>query len=436
MTDPLRLSREVVACNYAAGLRFLRPPGQVPCIASPVALEPDGPGEVGQWGTWTLTCTLPEGGLSPAGALRCYVGNPLGASPSFQRLQGDDPAGEGFVTAWAGPRRLRVGTDLIGPGGLPLGNVIQVRAEGGPVPGGTEVRLVLGDRSQGGPGARLPPYDGPVGFWCSLDAAGDGRWADWADVPVLQVRSGPLASLRLVVPSLAVAGRQFRATLQGFDALGNPAPLQGTFVVSEAGRVLRCVAVPAGAGGLPQATFPLALEEVGVHRLQVRGEGLSGEGNPVEVLAQSPAWGLFWGEIHGHSWLSDGTADPEAYFRYGREVACLDFCALTDHDTWLTPEKWAIIRHVVQAHHRPREFVTLLGFEWSSGQFWTAPGRRFGHKNVYYVGETGPFFSHLDPRYDTPAKLWAALGPAQSITIAHHPAYPRDEFPCWGTDWT
>nr|MDO8135256.1 hypothetical protein [Candidatus Njordarchaeum guaymaensis] len=37
---------------------------------------------------------------------------------------------------------------------------------------------------------------------------------------------------------------------------------------------------------------------------------------------------IYWGDVHGHSALSDGTGSPEHHYYYGRYVACLDYCAL------------------------------------------------------------------------------------------------------------
>ena len=46
-----------------------------------------------------------------------------------------------------------------------------------------------------------------------------------------------------------------------------------------------------------------------------------------------PEYRLFFGEMHGHTDLSDGETDIDAYFRNIRDRAGLDFAALTDHDT-------------------------------------------------------------------------------------------------------
>jgi hypothetical protein len=129
---------------------------------------------------------------------------------------------------------------------------------------------------------------------------------------------------------------------------------------------------------------------------------------------------VLWADLHGHSNFSDGTGTPEDYFRYARDVAALDVSALTDHDhvgAWFldaNPPRWEEIRRQVRDFHEPGRFVTLLGFEWTN---WI-----YGHRHVLYFGDEGELLSSVDARYDTPAKLWAALRGRAALTIPHHPA--------------
>ncbi len=76
-----------------------------------------------------------------------------------------------------------------------------------------------------------------------------------------------------------------------------------------------------------------------------------------------------FGEIHGHTGLSDGWGDLDAYFVAARDLARLDFCAVTDHDhggvgrdeLWV--EKWKHIQQKVAEYHDEGQFVTILGYE-------------------------------------------------------------------------
>jgi hypothetical protein len=157
-------------------------------------------------------------------------------------------------------------------------------------------------------------------------------------------------------------------------------------------------------------------------RLSIRGldalDGLETRVNPIVV--RNSGQRLAWGDLHGHSQLSDGTGTPEDYFGYARDVARLDIIALTDHDHWSVrpldeaPEAQARIADAVRAFNEPGRFVTLPGYEWTS---WL-----HGHRHVLYFEEEAPIFSAIDPATDRPDELWNALRGKLALTFAHHSA--------------
>jgi hypothetical protein len=166
--------------------------------------------------------------------------------------------------------------------------------------------------------------------------------------------------------------------------------------------------------------------EPGIYRIRGRATGeladFEAESNPLVVRDAIPT--LLWADLHGHSSLSDGTGTPDDYFEYARDVAALDIIALTDHDHWgmrfldAAPELWQRIRQATQRFHRPGEFVTLLGYEWTS---WLQ-----GHRHVLYFSDpsdpAAEILSSMDPRYQTPDQLWSALSGRAALTFAHHSA--------------
>jgi hypothetical protein len=184
---------------------------------------------------------------------------------------------------------------------------------------------------------------------------------------------------------------------------------------------------------LPRETA-LASSDRGVTRVEVRlggtdivrvhvegPHGLAANTNPLVVSPEPQR--ILWADLHGHTNFSDGTGLPEDYFRYARDVAALDVCALTDHDHWgmvplsKSPRMWDEIRAQVARFDEPGTFVALLGFEWTN---WVS-----GHRHVVYFGDdpaTGSILSSIDREYETPALLWAALDQSAALTIAHHPA--------------
>ena len=51
-----------------------------------------------------------------------------------------------------------------------------------------------------------------------------------------------------------------------------------------------------------------------------------------KYFPEKSEYNIYFGELHGHSNLSDGGVDIDSYFLNVRDNAHLDFCALSDHD--------------------------------------------------------------------------------------------------------
>ncbi len=258
-------------------------------------------------------------------------------------------------------------------------------------------------------------------FWIAVDGDGDGTRSFLLDSPGIDVLAGPAAQLQVTLPSIARPGETFRVTVAVLDALGSAGvSTTGEVIFDELPPGLELperVVLGVESGG--SATLDAVAREPGVIRLHARGPGgLEAESNPLLVSATGPR--ILWGDLHGHSSLSDGTGTAEDYFRYARDVAALDVIALTDHDHWgipplsSTPENWEEIRRQVRRFHVPGRFVTLLGYEWTS---WV-----HGHRHVLYFDDDGEVYSAVDPAYESPLQLWKALEGRPALTFAHHSA--------------
>ncbi len=258
-------------------------------------------------------------------------------------------------------------------------------------------------------------------FWIGVDGDGDGTRSYLLDSPGVEILPGPAAQLRVTLPSIARPGETFRITVAVLDSEGSTGgSMTGEVFFDEippgleiSGRAV----LGAESGG--RVTLDAIAREPGVIRLRALGPGgLEAESNPLLVTAAGPQ--ILWGDLHGHSNLSDGTGTAEDYFRYARDVAALDVIALTDHDHWgippldSSPENWAEIRRQVRRFHAPGRFVALLGYEWTS---WV-----HGHRHVLYFEDEGEIYSSVDPAYESPLQLWKALEGKPALTFAHHSA--------------
>ncbi len=153
---------------------------------------------------------------------------------------------------------------------------------------------------------------------------------------------------------------------------------------------------------------------------------------------------IYWGDIHGHSDLSNGLRTPEEYYAYGRDEAKLNFCALTDHVDnvpaarlgLMAEASWTRIKEVTRQFNEPGKFVTFLGLERTVPSW---DGRTPGSLAVYYKGDSGPMLlpkhpardwlrpGAIDPRAEM-EQLAAALKGVDSLKVIQHSASSRQGY--------
>lgn len=123
------------------------------------------------------------------------------------------------------------------------------------------------------------------------------------------------------------------------------------------------------------------------------------EGNARPALATSqpasrPADNVYFGNLHAHTGYSDGTGTPAEAFAYARDVAKIDFLAITEHNHLLGGEKATPAKRrqlyvaddatalvpVARRANEDGKFVALYGQEFSSMS-------KGNHVNVFDVDE-------------------------------------------------
>ena len=138
---------------------------------------------------------------------------------------------------------------------------------------------------------------------------------------------------------------------------------------------------------------------------------------PTEDFVVRHGLRTLFGDIHQHSAHSDGIgAADEPYlrarYRYGD-----DFCALTDHESFLGKRieaaEWGYLQQVAESHNEPGTFATLLAYEWTAKMH---PGP--GHKVCYFPTVTRKVYSrdHL-PEGEA---IVAAVKSAGGFAVPHH----------------
>ena len=124
-----------------------------------------------------------------------------------------------------------------------------------------------------------------------------------------------------------------------------------------------------------------------------------------------------FGDIHQHSAHSDGVGTADEPYLRARYVYGDDFCALTDHESFIGKRigagEWAYLCAVAEAHDEPGAFATLLAYEWT-GRMYPGPG----HKVVYLPPEGGPVVSKDDVKDG--AELVRRVKAFGGFAVPHH----------------
>ena len=331
----------------------------------------------GSRGQWTVTYTAGPEGLAVGGSVRFEI--PYGFTAPQCQWPGDD----GYVAATCSRRDVRLRLSLQPPVTLDpepfyyvtrWGRMVYVQVLEQPLTEGDQIVFVYGRllHSPLAGGAVAQHFAQTVEFTVATDADGTraAKFSGYtlvADPPRLTVIGGALHRRRFVSPSLVTAHEPFTTRYLGLDEHGNACPH-------------------------PAQAMRDSLGVPGEYLLKDGDEHHPMVANPMICLSHPPERRLFWGDIHGHTILSDGLGSPEDYYACGREEALLDFCAIADHAQYMSDEDWELTQQVTQQFNTPGEYVTLLGYEYSCN----ASLPRYGDKCVYYPGDAGPLLRETD----------------------------------------
>lgn len=351
---------------------------ETPTALGPLELSSQGPHRAGEFITIRETYTVGDMPMAVGGGIA--VGQGRGGG-----LQTNDPGAAGYVTA------ATSNPDAVLAASEPWGrwvtfetrSAIAFRLSGAELRKGDTVTLTFGDRSGGGPGLKLQNWSNDlVVFKTFLDLEGKGWLLSprWPSIEV--IGEDRVQFVNAVAPSVVEPGEKFVLAVRSEDRFRNLAS-GGTPAYEVLLNGSRQREIPAGAAAL-QELDGIALDTPGVYRFEVRSKDgtIRGTSNPVRAEA-SPDSRIFWGETHGHTGFAEGQGSPDGYFKFGRDVARLDFLSLSEHDIWMDDFEWKTLQEMVHKYHVPGRFTTILSFEWTSRM------RYGGHHNVFFRNTPG-----------------------------------------------
>lgn len=297
-------------------------------------------------------------------------------------LQTDSAAADNFVSLRSSRSSVKFASRKVPRGGIHGGlrraeALIFFEITAGTLFPGDRIEIVYGDRKAGARGLKLPPFSSDsftLPVYIRLSERGS-----YLSLPLLpfQLVGGQVSGVKGVAPSIVNPGERFTIVVRSEDEFGNRASgripsyevlLDGAFYTR----------VPSGYAAISKLEG-MQFSEEGIYHFALRssGGGIRGVVNPIKVV-NNPQKRIYWGDLHGHTQMTDGIGSSSSYLRHGREDAQLDFLALPEHDRWLDDWEWGTLKSEVERNYQEGVFIPFLGYEW------TMPIANGGHQKVLF----------------------------------------------------
>ena len=261
--------------------------------------------------------------------------------------------------------------------------------------GGDRIIITMGEKN-GQASAKAPVASTPqFSLLLLVDRTAQGKYERISPAYSTVVNPGKPSRLEIVAPSQAQVNSEVPVTLRLLDRFGNIAAPHQTmdFELSPYSDTPygppEKVSFAPGEAGYKIVNLKVK-SEPGILRIKgkIPGDTFKSLSNPISVTINPPEQKIYWGDMQGHSSISDGAGTGEEYYRMMTGPAALDFGTLSDHEWQILPDQWSEIQGLCEKYYQPGKFVPLLSWEYSLG----------GHRLVYYkdcsytpkVSFTGP----------------------------------------------
>lgn len=346
-----------------------------PGAVGSLTLTPPGPFHAGEMVTITQIYTVGTLGMAEGGGVVVRGG---GRRVSVQT---GDPSKAGYVTVrssnpdavftrsrpWAEWQSFQL-----------RGGAVPFRLSGAALEEGDTITITYGDRSGGGPGIKLQESSSDqviLHVYVDIEGRGDTLRPKWPSFEVLG--RSEVRYVNAVAPSIVEPNEPFTLAVRAEDRMKNlSSGVMPALEVQVNGKPFRKVAAGSPAMSLLEN---VRVGEPGIYRFTVRNAdgSIQATSNPVRV-EDDPAYRVYWGDTHGHTAFAEGQGSPDGYYRFGRDVARLDFLSLSEHDQWMDDSEWRSLMEMISKYEVPGKFTAILGFEWTSRIEYG------GHHNVFF----------------------------------------------------
>lgn len=316
-----------------------------------------------------------------------------------------------------------------------------IKVYGRPLEKGDIITLTYGDQSYESEGAYAAKTIGSFQFDLAVDFNGRAE-APYSgfylcdDVPFVFVSPLEAKALMVLIPSNTIVGEPCKVIVSAMDKYKNLVfDYQGTVKLYDGENLLKEIVFTKEDGGVRHEYVNLLTEGTVYLKVKDEEKGFEALSNPSFCTKEAVDKNYYWGDIHGHSGIQWGQGSADAYYEYGKIIAGLDFCCLSDpgagrytndNETakdsascYMSDAEWRHIKQLNEKYYKPGEYVTILGYEYHND----APAEQFGgDRNVYYATNEEDLHRCVDEGSYTPAQLWKKLEGTRAITIPHHTA--------------
>ena len=401
----------------------------------------------GSFGTWKIIYTVGKEGLNVNDAINIYI--PYGFGPPFlhyptfpvylKRKYGIERitgllSGLTTVSTTNPHTKLILYSNIYDHAKLSEGHKIYIGIRDEPLREGDKIIINYGETKYGGAGASAPCFAQDFEFtifvfknvdWNrfedmvnNIDKKHPGFTGTAEEIyciqnpPALHVIGGKAVELAFTVPSIASVNEPFDLHILAKDRLVNESEDYTGTTTFESSDIIE---IPGAYrfckpnNGFARIDGGGRISKTGVYRLIVRDEENSfvAESNPIKIVSATGSKKLYWGDLHIHSFESDGIGSPDHNNKFAKDIAALDFCCISDHASGV----FRTIRESAVRFTEPGKFLSFSGFEG-----YIADG---GDINFYFIDDSPEYEKILKKRmpinveyrkkYNSKRELWTKL---------------------------
>ena len=142
---------------------------------------------------------------------------------------------------------------------------------------------------------------------------------------------------------------------------------------------------------------------------------------------------LYFGQLHSHTNLSDGTGSIDDAYQYAQGTAGVDFVAVTDHSNWFDNDtsanladgsassEWQLGLSTADKYNTDGEFVAIYGYEMT----WSGSTGGYGHINTF---NTPGFETRTNKSMNLETYYETLKTQEQSLSQLNHPGKTFGDF--------